>query len=377
MKRNTYDYVKSFIENKHPGSKLISTEYINNRHKLMICCENNHRIEMSFSSIVTGKWCKECLIERNRRKFKYNYSYIKNYIESKHPGSFLISKEYNNNREKLDIICENGHKISINFANITCDNWCKYCAKNRPLDINKFTEWLKKHHPNSILLDDAVYSTKKINIICENGHKFSSLYGNIVRKNQWCSICAGNKKYTLNDVKEFLFYNYKGCEVISKEYVNVVSKLKLICPNKHCFDMSLDCLHRGQRCYYCGESGGEKYCRELFEEYSGFNFPKIRPYWLKNPETGYNLELDGYCEHLSMAFEYNGIQHYKQAFYMTKNDLIKQKNRDRLKSELCYKNNVLLVVIPYYMISKKTTLHNLIRNACKNRISTYNIPILY
>ena len=40
-------------------------------------------------------------------------------------------------------------------------------------------------------------------------------------------------------------------------------------------------------------------------------FSPIRPNFLVDPQTNYKLELDGYNEELNIAFEYNGIQHYK------------------------------------------------------------------
>ena len=42
----------------------------------------------------------------------------------------------------------------------------------------------------------------------------------------------------------------------------------------------------------------KNYCREILQEYTGLSFPSIRPNWLKNSVSGYNLELDGFCEDL-------------------------------------------------------------------------------
>ena len=49
-------------------------------------------------------------------------------------------------------------------------------------------------------------------------------------------------------------------------------------------------------------------------------FKKVRPLWLINYETGFCLELDGYCKQLKLAFEYDGIQHhiYLNPFHKSK-----------------------------------------------------------
>ena len=101
---------------------------------------------------------------------------------------------------------------------------------------------------------------------------------------------------------------------------------------------------------------GEKYCtlfmRQLFP---GYSFNKIRPKWLKNPNTGKNLELDIYCDELKIAVEYNGIQHYKWPNFFISNfsDFKNQYKRDRLKEYFCKKNGVYLLHVPYFIDIKK------------------------
>lgn len=97
------------------------------------------------------------------------------------------------------------------------------------------------------------------------------------------------------------------------------------------------------------ESKGEKECRKFFESHYGVSFPKQRPDFLRNPKTGRCLELDGYNGDLGIAFEYNGKQHYERVEYFQKNNnqFLDQKYRDNLKRQLCMKNSVILVIVPY------------------------------
>jgi hypothetical protein len=51
-----------------------------------------------------------------------------------------------------------------------------------------------------------------------------------------------------------------------------------------------------------------------------------RPDWLKNPNTGKNLEIDIYIPYLSLGFEYQGYHHFLNAGdKMRNNDYIKMK----------------------------------------------------
>lgn len=88
-------------------------------------------------------------------------------------------------------------------------------------------------------------------------------------------------------------------------------------------------------------------CRYILQALTGEEFISTRSLpWLINPITGRHLELDCYCEKLSLAAEINGDQHYRKgAYYST--DLEYQVYKDKIKEKLCLLNNVTLIIIPY------------------------------
>lgn len=102
-------------------------------------------------------------------------------------------------------------------------------------------------------------------------------------------------------------------------------------------------------------SKGERMCKETMEKFYGAKFENVRPSWLKNPETGRALELDCYNENLKIAVEYNGEQHYKWPNFtnQSKEEFINQTRRDMLKAELCEKNGIYLIVVPYNVPHEK------------------------
>lgn len=95
----------------------------------------------------------------------------------------------------------------------------------------------------------------------------------------------------------------------------------------------------------------EDICREIFEELLNEEFPSCRPDWLKNPNTNRNLELDGYCEKLKLAFEYDGEQHfvYPNSFHKSKKEFVDQRKRDDLKERICKIKRIYLIRIPWYV----------------------------
>ena len=94
----------------------------------------------------------------------------------------------------------------------------------------------------------------------------------------------------------------------------------------------------------------ERYCIEFLHLlFPGYTFVKQKHGWIRNPKTNYPLELDGYCEELMIAIEYNGIQHYVWPnFYHSKvEDFFSQRDRDLIKEDICRERNVCLIRIPY------------------------------
>lgn len=92
----------------------------------------------------------------------------------------------------------------------------------------------------------------------------------------------------------------------------------------------------------------EDRCREIVEDIFQMPFPSVRPDFLKNPETGRNMECDLMNSDMKLCIERNGEQHYKHVdHFHTRSDFEKQIQRDHIKRELLRKNGFNLITIPY------------------------------
>lgn len=113
-------------------------------------------------------------------------------------------------------------------------------------------------------------------------------------------------------------------------------------------------VYRGIRAPKKKQPGGKKLknesrCRDVLEREFGCKFHKIRPKWLKNPETGRNLELDMYNHKLRIGLEYNGSQHYhfNPFYHQTQEGFEKQLQRDKFKRKKCKELGIFLISVPY------------------------------
>ena len=104
------------------------------------------------------------------------------------------------------------------------------------------------------------------------------------------------------------------------------------------------------KCYNNGKkSKGELLCKQAIEDIYGVPFYCVRPDFLKNPETGRNLELDLYNDDLKIAVERHGSQHYlyPNTFHKTKEEFLSQVRRDQFKVATCDENGIYLITVPY------------------------------
>lgn len=93
-------------------------------------------------------------------------------------------------------------------------------------------------------------------------------------------------------------------------------------------------------------------CALILEKLTDKEFVRDGIYdWLVNPDTGKPMHLDCYCEELKLALEVWEEQHYifPNPFHADENEFKNQKELDELKSSLCQKNKVCLIVIPHKM----------------------------
>lgn len=97
------------------------------------------------------------------------------------------------------------------------------------------------------------------------------------------------------------------------------------------------------------QSKGETECRRAVEHLTGKPFPKARPNFMMNGVSGHNLELDCYNDEMKVAVEYNGKQHYDYTpyFHNSKEAFYNLKYRDFMKQQLCDKNGIKLIIVPY------------------------------
>lgn len=295
-------------------------------------------------------------------------------IAEEHGGECL-SDEYVNSIEKLKWRCSEGHEWEGNSAGIRAGRWCWICGRKSSADKQRDTiekMALLAHSRNGECLSgNYVNSHIKLKWRCSEGHEWEAT-PNSIQSGHWCPYCAGRARLTLEEMREIAMS--RGGQCLSKEYVNSKSNLLWKCSDGHEWASKPGVIRNGSWCPVCSQGVSERFCRAAFEKIFNMKFPKRRPKWLMNPETGFNLELDGYCEKGNIAFEFQGRQHFQEvSFFQEKYTLHERKKLDLLKRRICKEHGVILIVVPMMPYEKMVPF--IIGSCKKNGLKIEKVPI--
>ncbi len=329
----TYEEVKEYIESF--GYKLLSKEYINNKKKLKILCPKGHNIEMCFDVFKNaGCRCKFCNHEKLRKERSYSIEEVKEYIENE--GYKLLSEKYTNNKGRILISCNNGHKYYTTFDNFKNKSTrCPYCSGNAKLTYEEVKEYIERAG-YKLLSTEYKNANTKIKIQCDKGHEYEVLYGSFQQGHR-CPCCHGRLEieYNYENVKEYVeSFNY---ELLSTEYINAHTKLLTKCPKGHIYEVSFTHFKYGNRCPTCGISKGEQ---KIMDYLNGENIKYIynKPYF--NDLIGVKgglLRPDFIIEDKKIWIEYDGEFHFENKMNEDGYKILQE--HDKLKNEYAKRNN--------------------------------------
>ncbi|MCK4614147.1 MAG: hypothetical protein KAU14_05020, partial [Thermoplasmata archaeon] len=252
-----------------------------------------------------------------------------------------------NAHTKLKWRCSEGHEWENTPGHIKSGQWCPYCA-GRYQTIEEMLE-IAKERGGECLSKEYVNSASNLRWRCSIGHEWEATPDN-VKRGTWCPYCAikiraDKQRDTIENMRKIVQSRCGEC--LSKKYVNDSTKLRWRCSEGHEWEASPNYIKKGVWCPICSQGVSERICCATFEKIFKEKFPKKRPKWLINPETGKLLELDGYCKKLRIAFEFHGEQHYREIeFFHTTRSFKEQQRIDQLKRKLCGDHGVKLIEVP-------------------------------
>ena len=184
---------------------------------------------------------------------RFTLEYVKKKIEEV-IGYKLISTEYINQRAKLKIRCDKGHLYKAAWRSFRGGDRCPECVdENRRHSIEYIRTEVAKRG-YTLISKEYVNAHTEIKVRCEEGHTFSTTWHKVQGGGK-CPECIEHSttKKTIEEVREYI--KKEGYTLLSDGYVNNKTKLKMRCPDGHEFPMGWGSFLSGQR---CPEDGGTR-----------------------------------------------------------------------------------------------------------------------
>jgi thiol-disulfide isomerase/thioredoxin len=225
--------------------------------------------------------------------------------------------------------------------------------------------------------ENAIYVNQRspISLKCLRHNKIITKEPQVFLRGSGCNLCAKEKnsvnlsRETLDEIKNFVSKLNGKC--LSKTYLNNETKLEFACNAGHKFQKSWSAIKNSLRwCPKCSPNKliGETLARLILEHLLKMNFPSV---YIKEME---GLQLDGYNSKNSVAFEYQGYQHFteKSHFHIEESSYKLQIERDKYKKELCKKNHITLIEIFEFKTIRLGRIQ-LFVNQVKNKLNELNL----
>lgn len=283
-----------------------------------------------------------------------DYESAKQFVEE---NSFatLISKEYRNQKEKMDFICKCGKPFStpmdafIRHSVRQC-NKCGYSngGKKNSRTHEEFVLMASQLIGDEFEIIDGEYKNQNsvftiYHKVCKN--TFPRTAQKILSCKNECGCCGSNVKRTKGQVQEEINSFSKEIEVI--EYINSDKVIVMHTTCKTVVKRTMSDLrkNRGFHCPTCKSSYGT---REVVRVLNENNIKFKREHEFDDCRNKKPLPFDFYLINYNACVEFDGEHHDRVLFHWGKQEQFELvQKRDGIKNDYCKKNNIPLLRIKY------------------------------
>ena len=328
------------------GGRWLGGQPTTRESPLELVCRRGHEFCGSLLLLRRGHWCSRCAVLDRDYRSRGSIEGMRRLAEAR--GGVCLSSEYRGSTVHLQWRCSNGHVWSARPTTISQGKWCAACAVRRgPSDKHSIDSLraFAQARGGDCLSEHYLGVSGKLLWRCALGHEWEAAPKGVLG-GRWCRECAGNMP--LSGERLCAIAESRGGRLIGTAPFRSNRHTRWQCKHGHEWSATPNSvISRESWCPECGTGLSERICRVTLKSLFGRDFPKSRPAWLRSPD-GNQMELDGLCEALAIAFEHQGEQHFSSAtlYVETQEALERQIQLDDWKRDLCERNGVRLLVVP-------------------------------
>jgi len=343
--------IKKFNKKHNSKYNYSKVYYIDSITKIEIICPEHGSFFQTPAAHMAGNGCPQCAKEKNQLNARLSRDEVIEKFNKAHNFKYNYSKvEYNGYGKKVTITCPKHGEFRQTAGNHIKGQGCPKCNyENQSLNKRKNIDEIKNvfNEVHNFKYDyskvNYVNMSTKIEIICPEHGSFFQTPDNH-RSGHGCPKCG--VKRPSKPIKDVLkdFHDAHGLKYdYSKvEYVNVRQKVEIICPEHGSFFQTPDNHRCGHGCPKCS------YISKM--ELELLDIVKNHDVNVKHNDRNIiePLELDIYSEKYNFAIEYNGLMFHSfgKSKYKKFNNLQKDDpNKHLVKTEMCKSKNIKLLHI--------------------------------
>ena len=350
-----------FIEKskKVHGDKYDYSEvkYNGSSKKVYIICPKHGGFWQIANEHLRGGGCPLCWEERRGKSIRLTLDEFLIRAKKIHGDKYDYSKvNLNNMMEKVCIICpEHGEFWQTPNDHLNSKRKCPKCAhRSYKKTTEEFIEECKNKFGDKFDYKKVVYERKDkpVCIICPKHGEFWQNPNVHLKSIDGCPKCTNEKngfkkRLTLTEfIKKAKKVHGDKYDYSKVEYISTEVKVCIICPIHGEFWQTPHGHITGKTgCPYCTNSHLENEISVLLSE-NNIDYIKEKKFeWLKYKSF---LYLDFYLPQKNVVIECQGEQHFER-FKWEKDDkkLINRQLRDKIKKDLCEKNNLKVLYYSY------------------------------
>jgi len=187
-------------------------------------------------------------------------------------GGKCLSKKYMHSQIKLKWRCKEGHVWEAIPNNIKSGHWCPVCGRikevnKRRLSIEEMQN-IAREKGGECLSKEYVDVRTKLRWRCKEGHEWKAT-PNSIKRGSWCRICSYSKigekrRLTIEEMQGIA--KARGGDCLSKKYINVNTKLRWRCKERHVWEANLYNIRGGGWCPICSRIKRVEACRLVLKK---------------------------------------------------------------------------------------------------------------
>jgi hypothetical protein len=338
--------------------------YKNNNTKVKLICNiHKHLFEVRpndhLSKNVGCTKCNNGGLGKKKKFFNNLLNRFKKTHGNKYDYSFL---NYVNSDSKIKIICPEHGEFEQTPRHHYNGRGCPSCAGVKPYNNESFIKKAKEIHGNKYDYSKIEYVNlkTKIKIICPEHGEFEQTPNTHLRTKYGCRKCLSYKKDDFIKQSNLIHNNKYDYSLV--KIISNQKRVQIICPIHGLFEQKLINHVKGNGCQRCNDSKGEKIITKFLKEnYIDYEREKT----FKDCKDKKLLKFDFYIPKLNMCIEYDGEYHFIPHWSKNGVDVLKNiKIRDIIKNDYCINNDIKLLRIKFDQVKdiKKILTKNILNN---------------